>query len=88
NGMTPDEAFERIPNPGHANGIIYLVRHRGSGKQYVGLTTQTLERRWEYHLQQARAGHIKGAESLHAAIREFGADAFEITQIDKKKKKK
>lgn len=81
-GMTPEEAFERIPNPGYASGIIYLVRHRDSGKQYIGLTIQTLERRWEYHLQQARAGHIKGAESLHAAIREFGVDAFEVTQID------
>lgn len=81
-GMSPEEAFERIPNPGYASGLIYLVTHIASGKQYVGLTIQTLERRWTYHLQQARAGHIKGADSLHAAIREFGAEAFSVIQID------
>lgn len=80
--MTPEEAFERIPNPGYASGSIYLVTHLVSGKQYVGLTIQTLERRWIYHLQQARAGHIKGDGSLHAAIREHGAEAFTMVQID------
>jgi len=81
-GMTPEEAFERIPNPGFAAGSIYLVTHVASGKQYVGLTIQTLEHRWTYHLEQARAGHIKGTDSLHAAIREHGAEAFTMVQID------
>lgn len=82
NGMAPEEAFERLPNPGYAAGSIYLVTHVTSGKQYVGLTIQTLERRWTYHLEQARAGHIKGNDSLHAAIREHGAEAFTMVQID------
>ncbi len=81
-GIAPEEAFERIPNPGFAAGLIYLVTHVASGKQYVGLTIQTLERRWIYHLEQARAGHIKGTDSLHAAIREYGAEAFMRVQID------
>lgn len=81
-GMAPEEAFERIPNPGFAAGAIYLVTHVASGKQYVGLTIQTLERRWTYHLEQARAGHIKGNDSLHAEIRECGAEAFTMVQID------
>jgi predicted GIY-YIG superfamily endonuclease len=81
-GMTPEEAFERIPNPGYANGVIYLITHTASGKQYVGLTIQTLERRWKYHVEQALAGYIKGDESLHYAIRQYGLDAFEIRQID------
>lgn len=81
-GMSPEDAFERIPNPGYAAGVIYLLTHIESGKKYVGLTIQTLERRWIYHVQQARAGHIKGVNSLHAAIREHGADAFFVTQID------
>jgi group I intron endonuclease len=82
-GITPEEAFERIPNPGYAEGIIYLVTNKISGKQYVGLTVQTLERRWKYHIEQASAGHIKGAESLHHAIREHGSDTFEIREIDR-----
>lgn len=81
-GTSPEEAFNRIPNPGYAKGIIYLIIHKESGKQYVGLTIQSLERRWKYHVDQASAGHIKGDESLHYAIREHGSDAFEIYQID------
>lgn len=81
-GITPEDAFARVPNPGFRKGIIYCITHKASGKQYVGLTIQSLERRWKYHQEQAAAGYIKGDGSLHAAIREFGGDAFEMRQID------
>lgn len=81
-GRSPEEAFERIPNPGYADGVIYLITNSINEKRYVGLTVQTLERRWRYHQEQANANHIKSNVSLHAAIREFGADKFTITQID------
>jgi hypothetical protein len=81
-GIAPEEAFSRVPNPGYGDGIVYVVTHVNSGKQYVGITVQTLDRRWEYHLDQARAGHIKNKRSLHAAIRKFGADEFAIERID------
>lgn len=81
-GMSPEEAFSRVPNPGYGDGIIYLVTHRISGKRYVGITVQSLERRWKYHVEQAKAGHIKNTKSLHAAIREFGASEFTVEQID------
>ena len=87
-GRSPEEAFAYIPNPGYTNGIIYLITHKVSGKQYVGLTIQTLERRWKYHIEQAAAGHIKGAHSLHATLRACGPDAFEIRQIDEGTTKK
>lgn len=81
-GMSPEEAFQKIPNPGYANGIVYLVTHITNGMQYVGITIQSLERRWRYHLEQAKAGHIKSEASLHKAIRQYGADTFSIEQID------
>jgi group I intron endonuclease len=81
-GMPPEEAFERVANPGYANGIIYRITNKSTGKEYVGLTIQTLERRWNYHIQQAMAGYINGTDSLHAAIREFGPDDFVVLQID------
>lgn len=81
-GVTPEEAFSRVPNPGYGDGIVYVVTHGSSNKQYVGITVQSLDRRWKYHLDQARAGHIENERSLHAAIREFGADKFIIEQID------
>jgi len=87
-GMSPEEAFERIPNPGYADGIIYLITDNIVGKQYVGLTVQTLERRWKYHIEQAHAKHIKTSGSLHAAIRVYGKGAFNIKEIDRGTTKK
>lgn len=87
-GISPEEAFERIPNPGYADGIIYLITNIPTKLEYVGLTVQTLERRWKYHIEQAKAGHIKSKESLHAAIREYGADQFSVKEIDKGTTKK
>lgn len=87
-GISPEEAFERIPNPGYADGIIYLVTNTLTLLQYVGLTVQTLERRWQYHIEQSKAGRIKSAESLHASIREHGADKFTIREVDRGTTKK
>ncbi|MFC4733916.1 GIY-YIG nuclease family protein [Salipiger abyssi] len=87
-GMSPEEAFCRVPNRGIADGIIYAVRHGASGKAYVGLTVQTLERRWEFHCYQATRGSITGLDSLHAAIREHGPDAFSMVELDRGAAKK
>lgn len=81
-GILAEEAFSRVPNPGYGEGIVYVVTHKEIGKRYVGITIQSLERRWEYHLIQAKAGHIKNKQSLHAAIRKFGASKFTIEKID------
>jgi group I intron endonuclease len=82
-GMSPEVAFKRIPNPGYANGIIYLITDEVHGKKYVGQTVQEIERRWEYHIEQANSGYIKSEESLHAAIRKYGQGSFSIEIIDK-----
>lgn len=82
-GMDPDIAFGRVPNPGHGDGIIYSIEHRASGKKYVGLTIQDPARRWEKHLQDASSNAITGEHSLHAAIRAYGPDAFTMTIIDR-----
>jgi len=87
-GISPEEAFERIPNPGYADGIIYLITNMVTQMQYVGLTVQTLERRWKYHCEQANYAHIKSEESLHAAIREYGKGNFTIKELDKGTTKK
>lgn len=87
-GISPEEAFERIPNPGYADGIIYLVTNTLTQSQYIGLTVQTLKRRWQYHVEQSKAGHIKSEKSLHASIRKYGADKFTIREIDKGTTKK
>lgn len=81
-GISPEEAFQKIPNPGYANGIIYVITNKINSKRYIGLTIQTLDRRWKYHLEQANRGSISDKSSLHAAIRNYGAENFSIEQID------
>lgn len=82
-GFLAEEAFEYIPNPGYRNGIIYLISHLDSDKKYVGLTIQTLEKRWLQHKEDALYYFIKSEESLHSAIREFGQELFNIQIIDR-----
>lgn len=81
-GMTPEDAFSVVPNPGYANGVIYLIEHQPTGRQYVGLTIVSEEKRWRQHVEQAQAGHIKSLDSLHAAIRTYGQEEFTISVID------
>jgi hypothetical protein len=81
-GMSPEEAFIRVPNPGVADGLIYLVTQKSTGKQYVGLTVQTLERRWTYQLEQAAQESIQHPGSLHQAIRCCGPQDFELEVLD------
>ncbi|XQE68765.1 GIY-YIG nuclease family protein [Pseudomonas sp. P3C3] len=81
-GISSDEAFAKIPNPGYANGIIYLAENKLNRKQYIGLSILTLEERWQRHCEQAARGIIKNSFSLHAAIRQYGPDQFHVKKID------
>ncbi|QTN45920.1 GIY-YIG nuclease family protein [Ectopseudomonas mendocina] len=81
-GMSPEEAFTKIPSPGYADGAVYLIEHKPSGKKYVGITIATLDERWQRHCEQAARGTIKSPNSLHAAIRKYGPEQFQINKID------
>ncbi|CAC9613843.1 hypothetical protein [uncultured Gammaproteobacteria bacterium] len=81
-GLSTEEAFERIPNPGYADGIIYLVTNKYNEKIYIGLTIQSLKRRWKYHVEQSASNKIKNKLSLHEAIRQYGEESFKIEKID------
>ncbi|WP_349569329.1 GIY-YIG nuclease family protein [Azotobacter salinestris] len=81
-GMTPSEAFATKPNLGGTNGVVYLVTHKQTGKQYVGITIQSIERRWKGHIDNSARSDIKSEQSLHAAIRKFGPESFTIEIID------
>ena len=62
-----------------ADGIIYLVTCRVTGKHYVGQTVGPLWRRWKQH-----KGHHSGPHNrvLYAAIKKYGADAFSVVELD------
>ena len=80
-GMSPDEAFEREPNHGYDQGIIYLIKNILTGKNYVGLTVQTEERRLANHFETAN-NNINTSGSLQAAMSKYGKSSFQISTID------
>jgi group I intron endonuclease len=59
-------------------GRIYLVTNMVNGKYYVGQTTKEIKERWMNHLYQSRAGL---QYALHAAIREYGEQAFLVEEL-------
>lgn len=61
-------------------GIIYVITNKINGKQYVGQTRQAVERRWLWHVRDAR--RLNRNSAIGAAIRVYGQDNFKITAID------
>lgn len=78
-GMDITEALFTPPKFGYGNGIVYCVTNLVNNKQYVGLTSTTLQERWDRHLDQVGR---KSASLIHKAISEFGKDNFLIKAID------
>ncbi len=54
---------------------LYIVTNKVNGKQYVGITSASVRRRWTTHLLCARNG---SRLPFHHAIRKYGADSFII----------
>ena len=84
-GWTIREALGVDKRPGYEKGvagIIYLIKHKVSGKSYVGITMGKLKRRWEQHIDQAFSKKKLDKSSLHAAIKKDKPDAFTIERID------
>lgn len=60
--------------------IVYKIRNLINNKQYIGITTKTLNTRWEQHCRDARLG--RDNYLLHKAINKYGEDNFIIEEID------
>ncbi len=55
---------------------IYCHTHIDSGRRYVGLTSQTVEKRWKNHVHAAKSSNGKNCFHFANAIRKYGKDAF------------
>ena len=65
-------------------GKIYKIRHIESGRLYIGQTIYSLRRRFNQHIKNAySAGSHCYNSHLQKAIRKYGAEAFEIEEIEK-----
>lgn len=54
---------------------VYCHTHVESGRRYIGLTKQTMERRWAEHVSKSKSSK-GGRWHFPNAIRKYGADAF------------
>lgn len=60
-------------------GSVYLLTNRETGDTYVGITTQTVLKRWREHTYKANG--TRCVTWLHRAIRKYGADTFDVAEI-------
>jgi len=56
---------------------LYVITNRVNGKKYVGITSVSIKRRWQAHVQGASAGEKR---ALCAAIRKYGKESFQIEE--------
>ena len=56
-------------------GCVYLITSP-SGKQYVGMTTRTLEQRWSEHIRYSK----KRECTLHHALCKYDFDSFQVVE--------
>ena len=83
---TVEEALGIVTRPGydkHCYGLIYVITHTESGRQYVGQTKeQTVGDRWELHILEAFKNSKKTVRPIIKAIQICGPDAFTYTRLD------
>src|SRR5262245_13571304 len=63
-------------------GIVYLITHMPTAKQYVGMTRRSLHTRWKQHVLDAQAFACRHPLSLHAAMRSALQAEFTVQVID------
>jgi hypothetical protein len=53
--------------------IVYCITNTVNGKKYIGMTSRTIDQRWESHCSSARNG---STFRFHSAIRKYGEESF------------
>jgi group I intron endonuclease len=62
-----------------SGGIVYLITCIPTGRQYVGITCNSIEKRWKMHVWKAYSNE---PWKICRAIRKYGPKKFTIKQID------
>jgi len=57
--------------------VLYVITGP-TGKQYIGITSRTLARRWTEHKRDAKRGD---ETPLYRAMRKYGSSAFTVDQL-------
>lgn len=60
---------------------IYKIENLINGKVYIGKTLYEIDRRWRQHIQNSKIENYSHMP-LYNAMRKYGIDNFEITQVE------
>jgi len=83
-GIVPREnkciqAYDENGDPNYGN--IYLISNKINSKNYVGITVNDIEKRFNQHIYSATPRDPQG--SLHFSINKYGSAAFYVKLIEK-----
>jgi group I intron endonuclease len=63
--------------------LVYCIKNSINGKEYVGLTTRSLDVRWKQHVQESnKVGSWEYKTPLGSAIKKYGKEAFEVFVVE------
>ena len=57
---------------------VYLITNSVNGKQYVGQTVKSVEKRWKQHLRDVKRGTLP---HLYSAMKKYGIDKFFVQEL-------
>lgn len=63
--------------------LVYCIKNIINNKEYIGLTTRTLEERWKQHIRESnREGGWEWNTPLGNAIKKYGKNSFEVFVLE------
>lgn len=62
-------------------GFIYCITNDVNGKQYVGKTTNTIEKRFEEHIKDSTRSRCE-KRPLYDAMNKYGIEHFSVSQLE------
>ena len=63
--------------------LIYCIKNTINNKEYIGLTTRTLEHRWKQHIYESnKKDSWEWNTPLGNAIKKYGKDSFQVFVLE------
>ena len=63
--------------------LVYCIKNTVNNKEYIGLTTRTLEKRWKQHIYESnKQDSWEWNTPLGNAIKKYGKDLFEVFVLE------
>lgn len=63
--------------------LVYCIKNTVNNKEYIGLTTRTLEKRWKQHIYESnKQDSWEWNTPLGNAIKKYGKDLFQVFVLE------